>query len=315
MISDTKIINSNLYKNDYVNYVISLNYPDKLLKQLSEKHRLNPILFNGIDGKKCSDDIIKHNFTTFYRYFGPKGSIGCALSHINVWKTFLKTNKKYAVVFEDDIILNDSDRMLSELIPFYIQQTPKDFDILYLGSLGSDNTPNFFTISMNLLNMSAKFKDINNYIKCPEVALATHAYVISRGGAQKLLENLHGKVHNHIDYCIQNLYSKGILNNYITKPRLLYQSSTDSSISSNVSNTYPSVINKILSNFYIDKHVKTSYITTLSVFRLGPLNITISTILLVTIALLCVKFYCKHNYDTLLLFLLLLSLPDIFKLL
>ena len=100
MISDTKIINSNLYKNDYVNYVISLNYPDKLLKQLSEKHRLNPILFNGIDGKKCSDDIIKHNFTTFYRYFGPKGSIGCALSHINVWKTFLKTNKKCKIAFE-----------------------------------------------------------------------------------------------------------------------------------------------------------------------------------------------------------------------
>lgn len=297
---------------DYVNYIISLKYPEKLLKTLSNKHRLNPILSNGIDGKKCSDDTIKRHFTTFYRFFGPKSSIGCALSHVNVWKTFLNTDKKYAIVFEDDIILDDITYNLSEVIPVYVEQTPKDFDILYLGSLGSDNTPNFFTISMSLLNMSAEYKNINDYVKQPKVALATHAYVISRSGAEKLLKNLDGNIHNHIDYCIQNLYSKGILNNYITKPRLLYQSSTDSNISNNVSNTHPIIINKILSNFYVDDHVRSSYITTLSVLRIGPFNITISSLILIAAIVLYITISGQRNYNTLILFLILLSLPDIF---
>jgi len=299
---------------DYVNYIISLKYPKKLLKTLSNKHHLNPILTNAIDGKKCSDDIIKCHFTTFYRFFGPKASIGCALSHLYVWKTFLKTHKKYAIVFEDDIILDDITYNLSEVIPIYVQQTPQDFDILYLGSLGSDYIPNFFTISMSLLNMSVEYKDINDYVKQPSVALATHAYVISRSGAKKLVKNLDGNIHNHIDYCIQNLYSQGILNNYITKPRLLYQSSTDSNISNNVSNTHPIIINKILSNFYVDKHVRSSYITTLSVLRIGSFNITISSLILISSIILCITISTQRNYNTLILFLVLLSLSDIFKL-
>lgn len=299
---------------DYVNYIISLKYPKKLLKTLSNKHHLNPILANAIDGKKCSDDIIKRHFTTFYRFFGPKASIGCALSHLYVWKTFLKTHKKYAIVFEDDIILDDITYNLSKVIPIHVQQTPQDFDILYLGSLGSDNTPNFFTISMSLLNMSAEYKDINDYVKQPSVALATHAYVISRSGAEKLVKNLDGNIHNHIDYCIQNLYSQGILNNYITKPRLLYQSSTDSNISNNVSNTHPIIINKILSNFYVDKHVRSSYITTLSVLRIGSFNITISSLILISAIILYITISNQRNYNTLILSLVLLSLSDIFKL-
>jgi GR25 family glycosyltransferase involved in LPS biosynthesis len=299
---------------DYVNYIISLKYPKKLLKTLSNKHHLNPILANAIDGKKCSDDIIKRHFTTFYRFFGPKASIGCALSHLYVWKTFLKTHKKYAIVFEDDIILDDITYNLSKVIPIYVQQTPQDFDILYLGSLGSDYIPNFFTISMSLLNMSAEYKDINDYVKQPSVALATHAYVISRSGAKKLVKNLDGNIHNHIDYCIQNLYSQGILNNYITKPRLLYQSSTDSNVSNNVSNTHPIIINKILSNFYVDKHVRSSYITTLSVFRIGSFNITISSLILISTIILYIMISNQKNYNTLILSLVLLSLSDIFKL-
>jgi GR25 family glycosyltransferase involved in LPS biosynthesis len=299
---------------DYVNYIISLKYPKKLLKTLSNKHHLNPILTNAINGKKCSDDIIKHHFTTFYRFFGPKASIGCALSHLYVWKTFLKTHIKYAIVFEDDIILDDITYNLSEVIRIHVQQTPQDFDILYLGALGSDNTPNFFTLSMSLLNMSAEYKNINDYVEQPSVALATHAYVISRSGAEKLVKNLDGNIHNHIDYCIQNLYSQGILNNYITKPRLLYQSSTDSNISNNVSNIHPIIINKILSNFYVDKHVRSSYITTLSLLRIGSFNITISSLILISTIILYITISTHRNYNTLILSIVLLSLSDIFKL-
>ena len=35
------------------------------------------------------------------------GAVGCALSHIQVWKDFLKTDEEVCVVFEDDIALFD----------------------------------------------------------------------------------------------------------------------------------------------------------------------------------------------------------------
>jgi GR25 family glycosyltransferase involved in LPS biosynthesis len=289
-------------------FVISLQYPEKLLCKLLHDHNIDATLFNAIDGQQVSNKIIEKNFTKLYSYFGPKSSIGCGLSHLNVWKTFLKSDKEYAVVFEDDIILENV-QDLSNTIPRYIKKTPNDFDILYLGSFGSENTPNFFTTAMYLLNMRSTYHKINDHICKPQVALAMHSYVISKRGAAKLVKLLNGRIHNHIDYCIQNLYSKGLLNNYITTPRLLYQSSTNRLVSTNVSNMYPILVNKILSNFYLDKYVKTSYITTVSVFRIGNLNFTISTIFIIILSLIFL--YVETDINSLLLFIILLSLPDL----
>lgn len=297
-------------KDNYSTYVISLKYPDKLLNLL-RKNSLNPILFRGIDGKTCSNDIIKQNFTKLYNIFGPKSSIGCALSHFYVWKTFLASNKKYAIIFEDDIILNRNTSNLNHTIQNYVSQTPKAFDMLYLGCFGSENTPNFFTIIMKLLGISSEYKYINKHVEKPQVALAMHAYVLSKRGAKKLVKYLRGNIHNHIDYCIQTLYAEGILDNYLTIPRLIYQSSTDTTMSNNVSNTHPILLNHILSNYYIDTHVKASYITTLSIFRFGSYNITISNVILTITVIICILYKIDPFYIFLSLFLL--SLPDLFK--
>lgn len=286
--------------------MISLKDKTDLVLRLKNDHNINVKLFRGINGRECRNDIIERNFTLFYRYFGPKSAIGCALSHISIWKTFLRSNKKYAIIFEDDIILDNVKGDLLKKIIFFVKKTPDDFDILYLGALGSSDVTNFFSVIMSLLNINSKIQHVNNYIKKPQVALATHSYVLSRSGAKKLLDNLSGKINNHIDYCIQNLYSKGVLNNYITKPRLLYQSSTNSGISTNVSNTYPIIINKLLSHFYLDKFVKANYISTLSILRLGNFNFTISSIMICILTLIY-SFSNKHIF----LFILLISLSDI----
>jgi GR25 family glycosyltransferase involved in LPS biosynthesis len=298
--------NSNI-KQDYVTYVISLNYPQTLLKQLSEEHNLDPILFTGIRGTTCPEELIQKHFSPFYQKFGPKGAIGCALSHLYVWKTFLKTDKQYAIIFEDDIILDHLNTKLGDIVPHYLQYTPKDFDILYLGCFES----NFFKYAMSLFNMNGTDLDVNDLIKKPNVALANHAYILSRQGANKLLTHLDGKIYNHIDFCMQSLYSKGFINKYVTKPRLVYQSSTDNKPSSNVTTTYPILLNTILSNIYVDDHVRLNYITTLSIAQIGPLHITVSIILISIIMSLCVTTKC--DWKLVLIFLFLISLSDLYK--
>ena len=159
-------------------YIISLGYPKELIDILKNKHDLNVIPFKGINGQKCSEKLINKYLTDTWKFFGPKSAIGCGMSHLHVWKKFVKSRENYAIVFEDDIILLKGTPNLLKYTNKYISKTPKDFDILYLGNFGSHNTPNFFTIVMGLLNMSLDQKCINNYIKKPQVALGLHAYIL-----------------------------------------------------------------------------------------------------------------------------------------
>lgn len=294
-------------------YVISLNYPNQLLETLSN-HNLEPILFKGINGKTLNQNTIDKHFNKFYSLFGPKSAIGCALSHFKVWKTFLKTDSKYAIVFEDDIIFNneqfdENNIKLKDIIDFYINQTPDDFDILYLGSFGTESDINFFTLMMNILNNTSENKQINKFIRKSSVILSAHSYILSRSGAEKLVNYLNGNIHNHIDYCIQTLSSKKLIQRYLITPRLIFQTSTNNTTSTNVSNSHPIIVNNILSKYYLDTNVKASYITTLSVFRLGNFNFTISTIILILITI--ISLIINVNIYYIILFLILISLPEI----
>lgn len=295
-------------ENTFDTYIISLNTPRDLLHKLKE-NGLDPILFKGANGKTLDHKTIKKYTTPFYSIFGPMSSIGCSISHMSVWKTFLQSNKQYAVVFEDDIIFNSIN--LKSDISFYLSNTPTNFDVLYLGCFGSDPNNTFFNTTMDLLNISSNFSQINNYIIKPRVALALHAYVISRSGAEKLINLLYGKIYNHIDFCIQTLSKKNLINTYVTNPRLIYQTSTDTTPSQNSSNSYPILFNNILAQYYIDKFVKASYITTVSLFRIFNYNITLSNIL---IFIICFYLYISNESILfILVFIIIISLPDLFN--
>ena len=111
-------------------YVISLNNPVDLLKEIKIKHGLNSILVKGVNGEKLNDSELKANTTPFYSQFGPKSAIGCAMAHIKVWKQFLSTKEEICVVFEDDVIFNHD---FSQSLKKGIENVPKDFDLFYIG--------------------------------------------------------------------------------------------------------------------------------------------------------------------------------------
>jgi len=99
-------------------YVISLKaYPDKLTqfyKNFAEVG-LTPNDIHWVEAVVGKDlDLSQVSITDKARYdlnmgkrcsnlsFSTMGSIGCYLSHVKVWKTFLDTGKDYCIVFEDD---------------------------------------------------------------------------------------------------------------------------------------------------------------------------------------------------------------------
>lgn len=94
------------------------------------------------------------------------GKQGCFLSHFMIWKEILEKKIPYMVVLEDDVLFHP---MWKELAPLYFENTPKDFDVLYLG---------------------AQFEFLSKYhVDCGPV-FCTHAMVLTYNGVKKLWDML-----------------------------------------------------------------------------------------------------------------------------
>lgn len=260
----------------YNAYVISLDKPTKLLNQLSE-YNLNPILIEGINGSKLTSKEINQNTTLLCSMFCTKSIIGIGMAHIKSWKEFIKSKEKMALFFEDDAVFVDNFR---NKLDDAIENTPKNFDILYLGCFGCGSPINFFTLVNNgIVNLNAS--KINKLIKKPEIAFALHSYILSRKGANKLIKYFDKNISYYIDYTIQYLIKSDYINAYSLNKRIVYQTSTDDTISTNNNNTHPMIITNLLSNYYIDTKVKASYIANLTFMRVGDINLSIFSILFI----------------------------------
>jgi GR25 family glycosyltransferase involved in LPS biosynthesis len=115
-----------------------------------------------------------------------KGKQGCALSHYNVWKMIIEKRIPYAVIFEDDVRFDDNWDVLA---PALWLATPKDFDIMYMGSmmLGYDfRQTHHGTVADIRYETPAYLRTQPIVVRKP--LFCTHAYIISYEGAKKLYD-------------------------------------------------------------------------------------------------------------------------------
>jgi hypothetical protein len=94
------------------------------------------------------------------------GKQGCFLSHFNIWKEVLEKRIPYMVVLEDDVLFHPQ---WKEVAPEYFKNTPKNYDVLYLGAQ---------------IEFTSKFHIDMGPVFC------THAMVITYNGVKKLWEML-----------------------------------------------------------------------------------------------------------------------------
>jgi len=291
----------------YKTYVISLNKPDKLLAEISN-YGLDPILVEGVNGKKLTKEEIAENTTYFGSLFTPLSVIGIAMAHIKSWKLFLESGEEYGIIFEDDVVFEDN---FKEELDLGVKNTPKDFDVLYLGCFGCQNNINFHTIlfaNTGLVNINAGY--VNKYVNKPIISLATHAYILSRKGVKKLLNHIENNIYTHVDLNIHILANNNLINIYSLNNRLVYQTSTDETQSLNVSSSHPIILNNILSEYYIDRKVKASYGSTVSLFKVGSFNFNPCSLLFLIMGIIL----STTNIDILTITVgyLLISFPDLY---
>lgn len=192
-------------------FVINLeSRPDRMRKFSSNFKQATSIYgwiidrYEAVDGNKLLrennySDEIKHTFRN--NDFGWRPAvIGCALSHINLWKKLIKDpeNDSY-LIFEDDVEFTDNYVWKFQSL---MQKIIFDWDFLFLGHLMCYEHQ---TIQREEINQLPNWVSMVEYSVPKRISyVGTASYLISKRGAQKLLSHIEKNGVGHgIDYLIQ----------------------------------------------------------------------------------------------------------------
>src|SRR6185437_3700529 len=161
-------------------------YVINLAKDVDRWHRIqralltlgiSPIRIRAVDGTSRASLIrrlIKHDFATKDWALTP-GEIGCALSHIGVWKKVARDGLA-AVILEDDVEIPSSfERFYFKDLPLFLQRC----DIVKFEGLFFDHTSR----SGPVLHNGSSTKLIVTF----RPTLGTAGYALTRRGAEALL--------------------------------------------------------------------------------------------------------------------------------
>jgi glycosyl transferase family 25 len=242
----------------------------KVIKQLDDYDISNYERIQGVNGKELTESELESGTTNFCKEYCIKSSIGCAMSHIKVYKKIIDNNDSMALILEDDVVFEDNfkSRVIEKL-----KDVPDDFDIVYLGCNQCNNTGEIKSIpDIYSLTFKSKYKNINESIFVPRMSFALHAYIVSNNGAKKLLEMFKDGIYAHIDLQIQNERTKYGLNVYVTRPLLAYQDINITNTSSQTI-TYPYIINKLFGDVYDEYRIPYSYNLTIPLYSVKGLKI------------------------------------------
>jgi glycosyl transferase family 25 len=160
--------------------------------------------FEAVDGKKIdlvSDkrvsaftkkNILTHSRRSHYE-LDSIGGVGCALSHIGVWREFLDSGSPYMLVFEDDAIVYPG------LVASVNAALPEDFDLIVL-------TRAYTPLS---LVPADGFEPAKSFV-------LAHCYIISRRAAQIFYDEAF-PITGHIDLYMSTQCSLHKLKLYCSK--------------------------------------------------------------------------------------------------
>lgn len=154
------------------------------MQKLCDKYNLSPQFIQAIDGKLLSSDEVellsskKSSIKSIGRELS-KGEIGCALSHLKIYKLLIKKQIEAAIILEDDVEFNEN----LDLIISHLSSFPKDLELLLLGHHSQ--------ISRELNSFeSAWFKtkitETYSAVRLNHVACGAYGYLITLKGAKKL---------------------------------------------------------------------------------------------------------------------------------
>jgi GR25 family glycosyltransferase involved in LPS biosynthesis len=185
-------------KLDIATYVINLKRrPDRLRNFFTKNQKeLFPLtVFEGVDGKtlQASHKVQKAFSTGDYNY--RRGIVGCAMSHMKIWKDFLtKANQTHCLVLEDDAELCPE---FKDKIIYLLNKHSETFDIMFLhyNPYPQYNKKELYTNSPPVAEVWSRERSMRENMG------SGAGYILSRQGALNLLRHVQQNgVYNAIDW-------------------------------------------------------------------------------------------------------------------
>ncbi|HEY9701924.1 MAG TPA: glycosyltransferase family 25 protein [Allocoleopsis sp.] len=278
-------------------YVINLDKDTSRFEKVSQEIRTKlgkiPTRIKGIYGKDLSYEQKKKHCSPFYARIGSRSAIGCAMSHMKAWETMISNGDSDALILEDDVTISSN---FLETFDKIKETIPKDFYIVYLGCVGLCDIEKRYDLTYSMIKLftskySKQVIKINENVYVPALPLALHGYILSRKGAEYLLENIRkDKIKFHIDFQIlKYLYT---VPSYAISPQLIFQDDVDIDTSNNVSDTYPVLINSLLKKK--DKQgIPSNYKLTIGHFDINDYTVNLYTYLAIILGIILGIFKVK----------------------
>ena len=191
------------------------NHISEKLNQVNIPNEWKYWIKDGFNAKKFTLDTYKQlgvkknplwkidHSVDWYKREVTDGEVGCALSHIDIWVDTYNDAREATLILEDDFKVDQS-------IPWneVYELLDEGFDIIYLGRYK--------------VNSGSIEKEINNHPMWvhPDYSYNTHAYVLSKKGAEILVENW-------VDIYKKNIFALdeffGVLSGKTTRTDILNQ--------------------------------------------------------------------------------------------
>jgi GR25 family glycosyltransferase involved in LPS biosynthesis len=186
-------------------YMIHLERITERLENVRKLEKDLGLTFNkfwGIDGRKLVENgcPTKDNLNPTMNRI--PGSIGCSVSHIEVCKDAYKNGYNYAIIFEDDAILNNKELFYDYLrkCKEYFDSSETSWDIFYMGST------------------NLEFSEINKYIARIYFSFGLHSYIINKNMMLKIIERFNNNYNlgyiERSDWLTSNILKSSLVEGY-----------------------------------------------------------------------------------------------------
>lgn len=236
-----------------INLIQSKDRRENVAQQF-KKTDLEPDFFAAIDGRALTQEELK-SLVVDTNYLS-RGEIGCATSHLNIYRKMIESELSFALIFEDDITF--SEKFTEEAI---------DKIANYIDNIPADKPTVILLDDSSFAEKAVHYIDNDIIIRKPVNAFLTHAYFINLQAAKNILK-IQTPLKFEIDAWKYYIYLNQ-LELYCVSPTLVYQSYQFGSIISELKDR----------DFASDDRAKYKKYNFNQLFRALPLSLKIKTYL------------------------------------
>lgn len=254
-------------------YVINLDRaPDRMAKT-ARQCEAQGIPFKrvpAVDGTRVSASTLAKVASPVCQKMCSPSVIGCALSHMRVWRAVLRAGYDRVLVLEDDVQLAPEFR---KKLLRALEEVPADFDVLLGGCVFLCNKDRKYHMVAELARHLmpphwTRKNDTRTWgsVFVPEFFGGTHCYVVSNKGCRKLFKAI-PQVTYHIDVTMNH----PDIQVYAIEPNIALQDGMmDSSMATFA---FPKTIMPIMHSWVDDKNVPMSYYMNVTLLQVGDYGV------------------------------------------